>query len=236
MTANTATDKDLANLRKLADGQKIHHASRKRLDALGLIREDGQLSGDAEFILAGMNPEPAETAAATSVAKKAKTAKAKRCADCDVLLTSRTRGDHDDLCSYCAEAGGMENEHADGMAEVGDHPEGCHECGTYDAGAHWDAVPAKAAKASKRIRSTSPRKCACDCGGVTSGGLWLPGHDARRAGQVGRMLAQDIDTADLDELVARASEFLPAGADKLAAKAARVALNAITKAKAKRAA
>ena len=87
-------------------------------------------------------------------------------------------------------------------------------------------------KPAKR-RSKTPRKCACDCGGMTGGGLWLPGHDARRAGQVGRMLAQDLDTTDPDELVARASEFLPAGADRIALKAARVALGAITKAQAK---
>jgi hypothetical protein len=29
-------------------------------------------------------------------------------------------------------------------------------------------------------KGSTPRPCECECGELTSGGLWLPGHDARR--------------------------------------------------------
>jgi hypothetical protein len=35
--------------------------------------------------------------------------------------------------------------------------------------------------------SKTPKACACGCGGMTRGGTWLPGHDAKA---LSRMLAK----------------------------------------------
>jgi hypothetical protein len=44
-----------------------------------------------------------------------------------------------------------------------------------------------AAKTPHPKRTAAPRECACGCGGMTRGGTWLPGHDAKA---LSRMLAE----------------------------------------------
>ena len=54
----------------------------------------------------------------------------------------------------------------------------------------FDAVranrPARQARTSTGTPSGTPRECRCLCGGMTRGGRYLPGHDARLAGRVKR--------------------------------------------------
>ncbi|MCV7247488.1 hypothetical protein H7J07_04360 [Mycobacterium koreense] len=66
---------------------------------------------------------------------------------------------------------------------------------------------------------------------MTAGGIWLPGHDARAASKVGRLLAAVSVHRDLAALAAEARERLRADAsEELCFQAARIALNAIEKA------
>ena len=37
----------------------------------------------------------------------------------------------------------------------------------------------QATKAPTAKKSKTPKECACGCGGMTRGGNWLPGHDAK---------------------------------------------------------
>lgn len=225
MTANTIAPADLDILRAIAAGDRVHHMRRRRLTNMGLVTSAGDLTKLGAEAIA-----PAQAPASKPSRKRTTGA---RCEDCTVLLTSRTRSDHATLCSYCLGAAEAENSHADGYADH--HPEGCRECGTYDAGAHWDQ-PAKS-KAAKK--SVDLNRCACspDCESV-SRNLFAPGHDARAAGIAGRRIAADVGVGDAsDEDLERmvADELPDAASDKLVAKAARVARNAIVKARAKQA-
>lgn len=220
MTVNTIAPADLDILRAIAAGDRVHHMRRRRLTNMGLVTSAGDLTKLGAEAIA---PDPV---------KPSRKRAAARCEDCTVLLTSRTRSDHATLCSYCLGAAEAENSHADGYADH--HPEGCRECGTYDAGTHWDQ-PAKS-KAAKK--SVDLNRCACspDCESV-SRNLFAPGHDARAAGIAGRRIAADVGVGDAsDEDLERmvADELPDAASDKLIAKAARVARNAIDKARAKR--
>ncbi|AOE44398.1 hypothetical protein SEA_GHOBES_47 [Gordonia phage Ghobes] len=156
--------------------------------------------------------------------KPKKASKAKRCEDCDVLLTSRTRTSGTlpeyTLCSYCDEAAGFENSHQDGNSELGDHAVGCRECGTYDACTYWDEfTPAKKGK--------TPKNCVCGCEQLTRGGNYLPGHDARHAGHLARRVVEGRETLE------QALEQLPWGADKLEAKVRKSVELGLAKAQAK---
>jgi hypothetical protein len=47
-------------------------------------------------------------------------------------------------------------------------------------------------RASERPREgRTPRPCLCSCGGITKGGRFLPGHDARLHGELKRQLRSD---------------------------------------------
>ena len=47
-------------------------------------------------------------------------------------------------------------------------------------------------RASERPREgRPPRPCLCSCGGITKGGRFLPGHDARLHGELKRNLEKD---------------------------------------------
>lgn len=104
-------------------------------------------------------------------------------------------------------------------------------------------VPAETAAATSVAKKAKTAKaelnrCACseDCE-ATSRNQFAPGHDARWAGITGRAIAVSAPiTADEEYLIRMAYDALPTISEKLAAKAARVALTAIAKAKAKRAA
>ncbi len=202
-------------------GANVHHRTVAALTKRGLVVErDGKLAltdaGLEVFVANGGTVAEAEQAAGVAPTKKKA---AKECADCSVALNGRTRSDHPLFCTYCEQAGGWENEHADGLAEVGDH-DGCVECGTYDPAAYWAAKPVKKAQ--------TPRQCACGCDGVTGGGRWLPGHDARWAGRAGREAVVTLHgSTDANQI----AEFLvlnaPTGVTAaLINKAVQVALNA----------
>lgn len=122
--------------------------------------------------------------------KKTRTRKPTNCADCEIRLTPSRRSDSEELCRYCEEASMNFNEHQDG-APVGTHTadQPCTECGTWDPTAHYAPKP--------RVRKApTPQDCRCGCGKQTKGGNYLPGHDARHAGQVARWIVeQNLDDA-----------------------------------------
>jgi hypothetical protein len=41
------------------------------------------------------------------------------------------------------------------------------------------------------MEGREPRECLCSCGGMTKGGRFLPGHDARLHGELKRNLEKD---------------------------------------------
>jgi len=51
------------------------------------------------------------------------------------------------------------------------------------------AVAVESAKVSKPTRE--PKPCTCGCGGMTKGGRFLPGHDARYHSALKKMLEQN---------------------------------------------
>lgn len=125
---------------------------------------------------------------------RAKAGRPSKCADCDVKLTPRRRSGNEELCTYCFEEAGNENEHQDG-APKGVHETGnpCRECGTYDPNEFWTRKPAK-----------KVGNCRC-CDEPTKGGDFLPGHDARYVGmliEAVRKNGRPVDWA-LDLLVDR---------------------------------
>ena len=225
MTANTIAPADIDILRAIAAGDRVHHMRRRRLTNMGLVASAGDLTKLGAEAIA---PEP--------VKPSRKRATGARCEDCTVLLTSRTRSDHAALCSYCLDAAEAENSHADGYADH--HREGCRECGTYDAGAHWDQ-PTTGGDGTRTRGGKTPRPCGCGCKALTSGGLWLPGHDARWAGETGRTIAAQAPiTADDDYIqreATRAAEQVGAS-EALIAKVVRVAETARAKAAKRKAA
>lgn len=93
------------------------------------------------------------------------------------------------------------------------------------------AAPVEAA-APRRRRSRSPQPCNCHCGQMTGGGAWMPGHDARWAGNAGRQVAAlvTIET-DPHEIAERIRIFAPAAAsDALITKAVGVAQTTLLRA------
>ena len=60
---------------------------------------------------------------------------------------------------------------------------------------------AATASTAKRGRRTTPKECACGCGGMTKGGTWIPGHDAKYAS----MLLQAIRSGQITAVEERAS-------------------------------
>jgi hypothetical protein len=220
MTTNTIAPADLDILRAIAAGDRVHHMRRRRLTNMGLVTSAGDLTKLGAEAIA---PDPV---------KPSRKRAAARCEDCTVLLTSRTRSDHATLCSYCLGAAESENSHADGYADH--HPEGCRECGNYDAGAYWDQPTTGGGTRTRGGKS--PRPCGCGCKALTSGGLWMPGHDARWAGVVGRTIAEQAPITAGDDYVQREATRAAeqAGASEaLTAKVVRVAETARAK-KAKR--
>ncbi|MDP9363164.1 MAG: hypothetical protein M3Q10_02835 [Chloroflexota bacterium] len=55
-------------------------------------------------------------------------------------------------------------------------------------------------------RAKEPRSCACQCGGLTGGGDFLPGHDQRHRGNLARK-ARAGDLAAKDELARRGWDY-----------------------------
>lgn len=84
------------------------------------------------------------------------------------------------------------------------------------------------ADADKPKRSRKMRPCTCGCGGMTGGGKFLPGHDARWAGEVGRAAGQTLalsaTEADALAAVADLQDSHDEVSDALLAKAARIAV------------
>lgn len=84
------------------------------------------------------------------------------------------------------------------------------------------------ADADKPKRSRKMRPCTCGCGGMTGGGKFLPGHDARWAGEVGRAAGQTLalsaTEADALAAVADLQDSHDEVSDALLAKAARIAI------------
>ena len=84
----------------------------------------------------------------------------------------------------------------------------------------------------KRVRSKKAGPCACECGGMTGGGQFLPGHDAKLAGVVGRRIVGHLagirgEPMDDAELVIWARQELGDWASMaLVAKTARIAATA----------
>ncbi len=80
----------------------------------------------------------------------------------------------------------------------------------------------------KPKRSRKMRPCTCGCGGMTSGGKFLPGHDARWAGETGRQAAQTLKLgatqAEVERAVADLVDSHVEVSDALLAKAARIAI------------
>ncbi|MEB3065389.1 hypothetical protein [[Mycobacterium] zoologicum] len=152
MTADIATAKDLANLRKLADGQKIHHASRARLDKLGLITSCGDLNKAGVEALGGT--------VVTGV-------------QLDVVIEAPV------------------------------------------AAANGEAKPKR--------RTKVMRQCGCGCKEMTGGGQYRPGHDARHAGNVGRLVAAEADGSTTSQQVRELVAAQLAGRPKLIDKAVKVA-------------
>lgn len=80
----------------------------------------------------------------------------------------------------------------------------------------------------KPKRSRKMRPCTCGCGGMTGGGKFLPGHDARWAGEVGRAAGQTLalsaTEADALAAVADLQDSHDEVSDALLAKAARIAV------------
>jgi hypothetical protein len=60
--------------------------------------------------------------------------------------------------------------------------------GPQDTGQASDG-PGTATKTPRESRT--PRRCMCSCGGMTKGGRFLPGHDARLHGELKRNLKND---------------------------------------------
>lgn len=147
------------------------------------------------------------------------------CLDCGVKLTSRTRPVGvlgSELCSYCNNAAELENSHADGHVEEGETHEGCYECGTYDAKAYWGPVTRTSGNGGAGHKG-QPRPCGCGCKQVTSGGIWMPGHDSRWAGETGRWAVANY-ASDPEATIRK---MAPAGTtEALIAKATRIATNA----------
>lgn len=48
-------------------------------------------------------------------------------------------------------------------------------------------------------RSTRPRRCACQCGQLTKGGKFIPGHDSKLLKAI--LAHLDVDIAGLREIV-----------------------------------
>lgn len=90
------------------------------------------------------------------------------------------------------------------------------------------AAEAPKADADKPKRSRKMRPCTCGCGGMTGGGKFLPGHDARWVGEIGRQAAQTLalgaTEADALAAVADLADSHVEVSDALLAKAARVAV------------
>lgn len=92
------------------------------------------------------------------------------------------------------------------------------------------AVHLKPKRQPKKVKHCGP--CACGCGQTTNGGNYMAGHDARHAGVVARQVADETDwdfLLDTNEVTEMVAKLLPTGADKLAAKATKIALRAIAK-------
>ena len=177
-TSPATTDVELSDLGRkalelLAENRPLPKEITKRTtNALinrGLVTLDGAhgmwITAEGKAAIGWTKPEGATLGGGRSRAAK--------CADCGVRLTSRTKTvSNSDLCSYCFEEAGNENEHQDG-APSGVHAEGgspCRECGTYDPAAFWAATKTK----PKNLGG-----CGCGCGEATAGGWYRPGHDAK---------------------------------------------------------
>lgn len=135
-------------------------------------------------------PKPAPTPKARAPRKPT------HCTDCEVRLTPARRSDTEGLCTYCEEASMNHNEHQDD-APAGIHTadQPCVYCGTYDPTAHWAPKP-------RQRKVATPQECRCGCGDMTKGGNYLPGHDARHAGQVARHAVDSgLDDAQVDRLL-----------------------------------
>lgn len=63
-------------------------------------------------------------------------------------------------------------------------------------------APKQASKRSSRP-AAEPKECACGCGGMTSGGTWLPGHDAKHKSKLITRTRQELDESAADEMVER---------------------------------
>ncbi|WIC89818.1 hypothetical protein SEA_SAPO_47 [Gordonia phage Sapo] len=231
-TATTAPTVELTDLQRLALELLAYNkplpakVTKRTLNSL--VKKGWATVDEAElyWVTAAGREAVGVTEAQAEKPKREKASRARRCVDCDVLLTSKTRtGESEDTCSYCWAAAGFDNDHADGHAEKGDHKAGCRECDTYDACTYWDEyTPVKKRK--------QPKTCYCGCEGTTGGGNYLPGHDARHAGHLARRVVEgreDLETAlnqlpwDADKLAAKVRKSVELGLAKAAAKAAKKA-------------
>lgn len=65
------------------------------------------------------------------------------------------------------------------------------------------------------------RECACECGQLTKGGVWIPGHDARLPGLVLRAVQGEIELTDEQKEHAEKRDLFTKAEAKIAAKLAK---------------